>query len=55
MKQSEKGYVLSRESSGRGDFAERDEISFDWDAFGNFHVKQGLKGLESACVGYGEP
>jgi len=54
MNQGEKGYVLSRESSGRGDFAERDEIGFNGDAFGNFHVKQSLKGLESAGVGYGE-
>src|ERR1700739_3387921 len=40
-------------SSGR-DFAERDEIGFDGDTFGYFHVKQSLKRLESARVGYGE-
>ena len=40
--------------SGGGDFAEGDEIGFDGDAFGYFHVKQGLKRLESAGVGNGE-
>src|SRR5260221_5443971 len=43
-----------KSGSGGGDFAERDEIGFNRDAFGNFHVKQSLKGLESAGVGYGE-
>src|SRR5580692_1501253 len=54
MKQRGKGYVFKPGTLWRGDFAERDEVGFDGNPFGDFHVKKGLKGLEIAGIGYGE-
>jgi hypothetical protein len=36
------------------DFAEGDEVGLDGNTLGDFHVKESLKGLEFARVGYGE-
>jgi hypothetical protein len=54
MSQREKSCVFGARSSGGRDFAERDEVGLDGNTLGDFHVKESLKGLEFARVGYGE-